>query len=170
MPKKGKKLYLVRHGRAQNDGRVLMDFNRPLSDLGITHTIALAEQLKEHHVAPPQCVFCSTALRTRQTYEVLQPWLQNADIFFQDNLYLAPVSRIQQVLAQADNIFTTVMVIGHNNGIENFVNAAQPKKRVVSFDTSCCAVLKLPLSATWQNITPSHTHLDLFLNPQKNSA
>ena len=169
MRQSSKKLYLIRHGRAQNDGHILMDFNRPLSALGISHTIALAEELKEHHIPPPQCVFCSTSLRTRQTCEVLGPWLGKADIFFQDSLYLAPITRIQHVLEQTDNIFHTVMIIGHNNGIANFVAATSPKKNIV-FDTSCCAILKLPAGATWQNITPGQMHLDLFLNPQKISA
>lgn len=162
-----KKLYLVRHGRAQDDGRTLMDFNRPLSQIGITHTIALAEQLKENHVQPPQCVFCSSSIRTRQTYEILQNWLGSADVFFRDSLYLAPIFRLQQVLAQTDNIFNQVMVIGHNMGLQNFVNTASVTENPPSFETSCCAVLKVSDNTSWQEIAPQKTQLDLFLNPQK---
>lgn len=164
-----KKLYLVRHGRAQDDGRTLMDFNRPLSQIGVSHTIALAEQLKENQVDPPECVFCSTATRTRQTYEILQNWLGSADVFFRDSLYLAPIFRLQQVLAQTDNIFNQVMVIGHNMGLQNFVNTVAGEKQSPSFEPSCCAVLKVSANTPWQEITPQKTCLDLFLNPQKNS-
>ncbi len=114
-----RRLFLLCHGQCKKNGGILNDFNLPLSSNGVQATLSCCEKLCETTEFTPDCIFCSTALRTRQTAELARGFFPKADLFFRETLYLAPDYRLIDLILQTDSIFQCVMVIGHNPGLEN---------------------------------------------------
>ncbi len=160
----GRYLYIMRHGAAETDSGVLNDFNRPLSHRGVQETIRLIELMQQKKLRVPDCVLCSTALRARQTVELVRRLFPEAPILYRDALYLAPVFRLLNTLNELDSIFETVMIVGHHPGLEQTIAyLAEPRESPV-LKPSDCVVMHLPYAGGWHSLSPGTGELRLFLN------
>lgn len=122
-------IILLRHAKAIQTAGDIPDFDRPLRPKGIKQCAALAEAipdvLKFTQGIRPR-IWCSPALRTRQTLSHGLPWTQNKPsdstedlTLFPEWLYLADSSRFQrELLAYEDT--KPLIVIGHNNGLSDW--------------------------------------------------
>lgn len=106
-----KHLILLRHAKSSWVNPELEDFDRPLNKRGKRSARALAKWFRESDWKPDQ-VLCSSARRTRETWEELDlagtPELR-------DDLYHAGADRMLKALRHAEG--KTVLLIGHNPGI-----------------------------------------------------
>lgn len=69
----------------------------------------------------PDLVLCSSAVRARQTWEAVSEKLASqGEVRQLRSLYLATPSRFLQTLRRAPSEAKTVLMIGHNPGMENF--------------------------------------------------
>ena len=110
-------LYLMRPGTVARHG-IKYDFKAPLSRRGVREVLHQVKQFRAVGGIRPDCIFCSTATRSRQTAELLLNLFVGTPILFRDTLYLAPSFRILGVLKETDEIFRRLMVIGHHPGLE----------------------------------------------------
>ena len=126
------KLILLRHAKAQKASWDVPDRDRPLQERGHRQTIQLANNLPGPLAMDskvPWAIWCSPALRTRQT---LEGWRQNSlsksawDGLVEpqqpDWLYLAEAERLEserQLLDDAVNL----LVIGHNNRLSDWADS-----------------------------------------------
>lgn len=157
MKKEKKFLYLIHNGHAKTDSTLLNDFKRPLSKIGIYKTVELATILSSYKKSPPpDCILCSSALRARQTYDLVSHIYPNAEVYFKDSLYLAPLERLKNILEELDSIFSNVMIIGHNDGLENLMHYLIRKTELqdLPLDSSSCSLLELNI-ASWKEIMKS---------------
>ncbi|MFY8201813.1 MAG: SixA phosphatase family protein, partial [Pirellula staleyi] len=65
-----KKLFLMRHAKSDWADASLSDKDRPLNARGRASATLMAQWMQSHQ-SVPDVVLCSTALRTRQTLELL---------------------------------------------------------------------------------------------------
>ncbi len=163
---RGRYLYIMRHGAADSDCGVLNDFNRPLSQKGIRETIRLIELMQQKKLRKPDCILCSTALRARQTTELLRRLFPEALVLYREGLYLAPVFRIISALNEMDNIFETVMVVGHHPGLEQAISYLTESVDQPVLQPSDCAVVRLPYPCAWRSLLPGVGQMHLFLNQE----
>ena len=111
-------LYLLRHAKSVPWGYE-DDHNRELGPRGIKHMKRLARWLPGN-LEPPECVLCSTSMRTRLTLEPLIPaWPLDEDrITYTRDVYLASSGTLHNLAQDAFETANSVMLIGHNPGFE----------------------------------------------------
>jgi len=110
----------MRHGLACQRG-VTDDFQKPLSALGQKEVQAQTDRFRQPDGIRPDCIFCSTAVRARQTVELLSELFIGTPIFFRESLYLAPAFRVLDLIRETDSLFHRIMVVGHNPGLEQLI-------------------------------------------------
>ena len=114
-----RRLILFRHGKAETAGPSGGDRERPLAERGGADSAVTAQWLSETGFAP-DLVLVSPALRTQETWDAARPWFPAARAEPRERLYLAAPETIRDVLAAAPVEADTVMVIGHNPGLQEF--------------------------------------------------
>ncbi|NLN94941.1 MAG: hypothetical protein GX128_02080 [Bacteroidales bacterium] len=118
-----KRLFVIRHARSSGKVAGVHDHERPLIPAGNAQIKELGSKLLSLSVKP-DIILCSTALRARQTAQLLVESLDiPANIIETDSeLYLIDSSELKFKIAQLRDNIHTVFVIGHNPAMTNFVN------------------------------------------------
>jgi phosphohistidine phosphatase len=111
-----KRLFLLRHAKAQPADAGIEDFDRTLMLSGMQDAGAMARYLRKNDHAV-ELILCSTAARTVQTAELMLQEL-NCEIDYRDNLYLADAPKIVAAVRGAPPGVGALMVVGHNPGLE----------------------------------------------------
>ena len=107
------RLLLLRHAKAEQAG--LTDHERPLALRGRRQASAVGAALRTDGLVPDH-VLCSSALRTRQTWDLVRGALGPAGadsvVDVRDELYDAGPQDVLALLAELTQA-TTVLVVGH---------------------------------------------------------
>ncbi len=113
-------LYLMRHGHASLDAK--NDIARPLTPQGKRYVSQIAAELaKQSH--PIQQIIYSPAERTRATTKLvnLALDLQPTQYHEEPRIYNAELSQLMTILAELDDNFDSILLIGHNPGLEELI-------------------------------------------------
>ena len=114
-------LYVLRHAKSSWDDPGLADHDRPLAPRGRRNAAVLAEHVAQEHIVP-ELILCSTALRARETLAALLPALDGeCEIRLEDELYGATADQLVARLSELAEAATSVLVVGHNPGLEDLV-------------------------------------------------
>lgn len=133
-----KTILLMRHAKSSWDNPSLKDINRPLNNRGKSDAVVMAKWLKKQGLYPNQ-IFCSPALRTRQTVQPIQESLGFSDdsISYEDSMYFSGEDAYLNLIHSASESSNVILLIGHNPMTENMVHllvslpAAKPIKTAV---------------------------------------
>jgi len=108
-----RRLVLLRHAKAEPGGRG-PDELRPLALAGRRQCVRVGAALTGHDLIP-ELVLCSSALRTRQTWELVRAWLGDveSEVLITDDLYQAGVAQVLAQVREVDGRVRTVLVVGH---------------------------------------------------------
>ncbi|MBD8077599.1 SixA phosphatase family protein [Cellulosimicrobium arenosum] len=108
-----RRLVLLRHAKAEPAGSV-DDVLRPLALSGRRQAPRVGEALRSSGLVP-ESVLCSSALRTRQTWELLAAHLGDVepDVLTSDVLYAAEVGDVLDLVRATDPRVRTLLVVGH---------------------------------------------------------
>lgn len=163
-------LHLLRHAKSSWDDPRLDDHERPLNKRGRRAAKAMGRFLAETPPAPDR-VLCSSAARTRETWErVARELGAEPAVEILDALYLAPTQRMLEVLRAVQDA-PCVLVIGHNPGIEDFArrlagggDANAWERMRARYPTAALATLAFP-AARWPEVTPAAGELVRFTTP-----
>ena len=99
----------------------------------------------------PDLILSSTAERAKKTAEILAKACKYDDkIIFSDDLYMAEPADILKVVKDNANKEKTILVIGHNPGLEAFLQILTGK--VESLSTSSVAYLGAKIDK-WKNLS-----------------
>ncbi|HIJ38652.1 MAG TPA: histidine phosphatase family protein, partial [Rhodospirillaceae bacterium] len=148
------------------------DFDRPLNKRGRKAARALARYFLDLGQVPP-LVLCSPACRTRQTLKPLARRLGAAlSVHFEPCIYEASARRLLGCLTALPDDLTSVLLIGHNPGIEGLVHflieengAPEAMARLRGkFPTGSLAILS-HAGESWASLTAGACHLDVFIRP-----
>jgi len=172
-----KALYLLRHAKSSWNESGLADHDRPLAPRGTKATHALAHYIAASHVEPA-LVLCSTATRARQTLDgVRQSFGADVDVWHEDALYGADASELLDRLRRLPPAVPSVMVVGHNPGLEDLALALAGGGRD-GLDNGDAALAglhrKFPTGALatfvidgdWASLGPRETTLTAFVVPR----
>jgi phosphohistidine phosphatase len=114
-----KRLYLLRHAKSSWVLAGELDFERGLTDRGITDCALIAELIRERAVSP-SCIFCSGARRARETLEAVAAALpRDAKVEYDDAIYEASTEDLLGVLRAAPVDQESILMIGHNPSIHD---------------------------------------------------
>jgi phosphohistidine phosphatase len=169
-----KHLYVLRHAKAVSAGDADDDFARELSPSGHADATRLGEWLaqRDHR---PDMVLCSPARRTVETWQdVSQAWQGSAQTEFPKALYLASAAAILAALRKA--VPDSLMVIGHNPGLENLAlhlvrrpqtekDRERTRKLAEGMPTCALAIFDFAI-ASWKEVARRDGELTAFVRPK----
>jgi phosphohistidine phosphatase len=165
-----KRLYLLRHAKSSWEDPTLADHDRPLARRGRRAATVMAEHLRRKGIAP-ELVLCSPSRRTRQTLTRIAPGLgENADVQIESELYAASAADLIEVLHGVPDEVESVMLIGHNPGIQDLAlslaRGGSEIARVRSkFPTAALATLEL--NGSWRELAPGSAELTSLVKPKE---
>ncbi|WP_028064015.1 SixA phosphatase family protein [Solirubrobacter soli] len=160
-------LYLLRHAKSSWADPALADHDRPLAARGRRAAAAIAAHMAEREIVP-DLVLCSTSLRTRETYERLEAVLAGAPVRYERRVYAASASELLELLRAVPDEIGSVLLIGHNPGIEELALAvARPSPTrddlQAKFPTGALATLEL---SRWSELAPGCGSLVDYVRPR----
>ncbi len=106
----------MRHAKSSWDDPRLSDHGRPLNARG-RHAAAAMRQAMHDLGLAPDVVLVSSARRTLQTLEALEPWPETPLVEPMDQLYLASAPQLLAVLRGVAQTARSVLLLGHNPGL-----------------------------------------------------
>jgi phosphohistidine phosphatase len=147
-------LLLLRHAKSSwNDAR-LADHQRPLNDRGRRDAPRVGEHLVRHGLLP-DLILTSSAKRARKTAaKVAASASYDGEIRLLDELYLAAPPAYATALRSLGPEVRTVLVVGHNPGLEDLVGALTGAQETLP--TSALVHLRLAIP-TWRDLELSPT-------------
>lgn len=157
-------LILMRHAKSSWDDPLQSDHDRPLNQRGRDSAPAIGKWLSDKSFLPDE-LLCSTAARTRETYDRLG--LTAVQATFKDALYLASADAMLRVLQSATS--PAVLMLGHNPGIGHFAEllAQQAPDHPRFFDYPTCATTVFTFDAdTWSEVTFGQGAVRAFAIPR----
>lgn len=164
-------LALLRHAKSSWDADDIDDFDRPLNDRGRTAAPLMGAALQELNFAP-ELILCSSAKRTRETLALITPFVKDAEVMFDDQLYLTSQETLYSRLKAVSIDVKRVLMIGHNPGLHGlalFLTGTGDAKSISrledKFPTAALAVFSFE-QTSWQDILPASGHLEAFLTPR----
>ena len=126
------RLAIFRHAKSDWDTDAASDFDRPLARRGKKAAPAMGNYIRSNS-SVPDLVYCSTALRTRQTFSLAFPNSElQPTVLYKDKLYLAEPNQILNMARSTDlksgsfdptsgtDQIKHIMFIGHNPGLQAF--------------------------------------------------
>ena len=163
-------LHLLRHAKSDRDEHV-EDHERPLSRRGREAARHIGRSLPEA-LGRIDLVLCSTALRTRETAElVLAGFAPPPRVEFDDALYLAGQPALLRRLRRLDETAGAVLVVGHNPGLQELAVAlalpAAPRYRALAsgkFPTTARA--SFAIEGPWASLGRSPHALTDYVTPK----
>ncbi|MEQ8392878.1 MAG: histidine phosphatase family protein [Thalassospira sp.] len=115
-----KTLLLLRHAKSSWSDPGRADHDRELNRRGEKAAPFMGRFLRQHALVP-DLVWCSTAARAVQTLGLLgRDFASHADVIYSQDLYMASEAVHLDSLHHTHEDAKSVMIIGHNPGIENF--------------------------------------------------
>lgn len=144
-----RRLHLLRHAKSSWADPGESDRDRPLAPRGRRSARELAGRLAAAGVNPT-LVLCSTAVRTRQTLELIRPGLRpGVEVEFEEALYGAGTDELLERLHQLPAGVRSAMVVGHNPGLQELTvllarRGPLRERAGAHFPTAALATLTFP--------------------------
>jgi len=169
-----KRLLLLRHAKSSWSDPRQADFDRPLNPRGKKACERMGPFLRAR-IRPPDCILCSPAVRTRETWERIAPmtgW-SNPELRFETGLYAASTAAIRDILAALPDTVESVLVIGHNPALQDLAisligrgRAEQIEKLAEKLPT--CGFVEMEAEVdSWSDMTPGRARLLRFATPRR---
>ncbi|MDI9848480.1 histidine phosphatase family protein [Rhodoblastus sp. 17X3] len=170
-----KRLFLLRHAKSSWKDLSLPDHDRPLNKRGRKAAAAMRRLVRSERISP-DLICVSSALRTQQTLEALQPWEEPPEIKVEEALYLAPAPQLLERLRKIPDSTRAVLVIGHNPGLQelalllvggndHLAEDALRRRLAESFPTG--ALAEFALDCSWARIGRGAGRLTRFVTPRE---
>jgi phosphohistidine phosphatase len=163
-----RRLYLLRHAKSSWDDAALADHDRPLASRGTRASKRLRRFMGSHGVRPA-LVLCSTAIRARQTLELVLPALGSPEVVADERLYLASADELLTCLRELPDETGEAMLVGHNPGLHDFALAladeAGRSALAENLPTGALVTLDLPI-ASWADAIVGEATLVSFVKPR----
>jgi phosphohistidine phosphatase len=116
-----KTLLVLRHAKSSWSEPGLDDHERPLNERGRRDAPRMGALVREYGLMP-DVVLSSDAVRARLTAEAVADAARYAgEILLEPRLYMASPADIRSLLATVRENAETVMIVGHNPGLEQLV-------------------------------------------------
>lgn len=167
-----RRIFLLRHAKSSWGDSGLADFDRPLNSRGRKAGRLMAGHLAEAGLRPAE-ILCSAARRTQETLALIEPLLEGVPASIEEGLYLASRHDLMSRLRKLDDHLDSVMVIGHNPGLEKLADAlcdGHGEQSAVAalnlkFPTCTLAVLDSPIKR-WAELQAGTCRLSAFVRPK----
>lgn len=168
-----RQLLLMRHAKSSWDDPRLSDHARPLNPRGRAAAAAMREAMRELGLAP-DVVLVSSARRTLQTLEALEPWDDTPLVEPMDSLYLAGPAQLLQALGTVAETARSVLILAHNPGLQDLAiqlsgaapDAQDADLRRLAEGFPSGALAEFTVAGSWRSVGEGGARLRRFLRPR----
>jgi phosphohistidine phosphatase len=169
-----RQLLLLRHAKSSWDGASMPDRDRPLNARGRRSAAVMRRAMRDLDLVP-DVVLVSTARRTQETLEALEPWDDAPLIEPMASLYLADPIQLMAALHGVAETVRSVLLIGHNPGLHDLaVCLAGPRTMAGDTETARALAAGFPTGAlaefvvagSWWELRQGGGRLVRFLTPR----
>ena len=159
-----KTLLLLRHAKSSWKDTSVKDFDRPLNQRGLKAAPAIGRLMRKRKLQP-ELVLSSPAERARQTTQlVLEAAGLKTEVRYDERIYEASAARLFEIVSQIDEEGGMVMMVGHNPGFEELLEALTGEARGLS--TAALACIELD-SEKWSKVKAGENQLAWLVKPKK---
>jgi len=159
-----KTLYILRHAKSSWERPDIADFERPLNEAG-RNTAPFMGQLLYDRTFQPDLILSSPAKRAKQTAVLIKETAGfKAEIKYDDRIYEASPQVLLQVIADVKEKRESVMLVGHNPGIEGLIRFLTGHKE--SMPTAALAIIELWVNK-WDGIVADSGVLKELIRPKE---
>lgn len=162
-----KKLIFVRHGRAEDQGSEISDFERSLTLKGKVISGQMAQRFREKENIP-DLLITSPAFRALETAFIFARvfGIDSGDIKIVSNLYYkASIKVMFDILAGINDDVDSIMLFGHNPSFTEIPDRLS-KKGCEFLTKTSIACISFTVK-TWSGLKPDSGKLEYFLKPEK---
>lgn len=158
-----KTLFLLRHAKSSWKDDSVPDFNRPLKRRGEREATVVGKYLKTT-IEAPELVLCSTAVRTRDTVDLIMKATKWAtEVRYDQRIYEASGLRLGEIISQIDNDRRVALLVGHNPGLEELLLLLTSATETLPAAT----VAKVTLKTTkWSNAIDKRATIEWVVKPR----
>jgi phosphohistidine phosphatase len=159
-----KTLYIVRHAKASLKRPEIVDLDRPLLEKGKKRTKKIIDYLLLRRIKP-DIILTSNAKRATDTAKYIARGLSCSEsrIRVLSYFYRIDTSGIINEFMDFSDEHKSVMIVGHNPAITNFVNRFT-KNKVDSLPTSSVVCIKFKTSR-WDEIESCKSSIEFIITP-----
>jgi phosphohistidine phosphatase len=144
-----KRLLILRHAKSSWSDSSLDDWQRPLNDRGERDAPRVGDLIKRQSLVP-DLIITSDAERARTTAQAVARRAGYArEMIFEPALYHAGPEDVISVINGVANDVNTVLIVGHNPGLENLVQ--QLTGEDVTLPTAALVHISLPIDR-WSDL------------------
>jgi phosphohistidine phosphatase len=164
-----KTLTLVRHAKSSWDDSSLNDRDRGLNARGKRDAPVMGKRITAAGVRPSM-IITSPAVRAWATAKIIAQEIGYPIEFLQreNDLYLASLDTLLDVVVAQENEFNNLMIVGHNPGLTDFANYLSPGL-TSNLPTSCVVSVSLNVK-NWKLYERPETELLYFDYPKKETS
>ncbi len=160
-------LILLRHAKAARGGAELSDHDRPLTQAGKKAAAAMGAEMRKIGLTP-DVILVSSALRTQETLDALEPWEDRPNIEPLPGLYMASHTQIRDIIREMPETVRSVLVIGHNPGIHELAqllagDTAAPEFARLREDYPTASLCEFMIATPWYKLGPAGAALERFI-------
>ncbi|MBP6015466.1 MAG: histidine phosphatase family protein [Candidatus Promineofilum sp.] len=136
-----KRLLLLRHAKSSWGEGNLADYDRPLNDRGRHDAPRMGWLLRQEDLVPDM-IITSSAKRAASTAELVAEAASfEGELRYTNNLYLAEPEAYIALARRVDEAVNTLMLVGHNPGIQELVALLTAKdERMATANLACVAM------------------------------
>lgn len=158
-----KTLLLLRHAKSSWKIPDRPDFERPLNGRGQEAAPLMGRHLRRQKIEP-SLILCSPAERARQTAALfVEAARLGSELRYDERIYEASAQRLLEVVTQADETADTVMLVGHNPGLEELLLLLTGEARLMP--TAALAHVTLTTDK-WGKVKEQTGRLDWLVKPK----
>ena len=144
-----KTLLVLRHAKSSWNDPALDDHERPLNKRGRRDAPRMGELVREYGLIP-DAIISSDAVRARLTAEAVAEAARYAgEILLDPHLYMACPADFLSLLTTVRENAGTVMIVGHNPGLEKLVEQLTGERQ--DLPTATLAQIGLPIDQ-WRDL------------------
>jgi len=158
-------LTLIRHGKSSWDDAELSDWERPLKPRGKKDALLIGYKLKEENIIPDKIV-SSSAKRAYDVAKRIAECIEypESDIAITDDIYLAAMEQLIQIVQNLKDEWDHVFLFGHNPYFTEFANLFGTKN-ISNLPTTGVYQVSFDCDK-WQDISKANGKNTYFLAPK----
>ena len=169
-----RQLMLLRHAKSSWDNATMPDRDRPLNARGRRAVASMRQAMRDLGLVP-DVVLVSSARRTLQTLDALEPWDETPLVEPMDMLYLASPLQLIAALHGVAETVRSVLLIGHNPGIHELaLTLAGPQamrgggeaERALAAGFPTAALAEFVIAGAWSELREGGGRLVRFVAPR----
>ena len=160
-----KQIFLLRHAKSDWSTLGQQDFERPLVKRGINDALLISQYIqdKKHSV---DAVFCSSAVRTKETFDLCAHSFNFSieEATYLDELYFGSVDKAIKLIKGLNNNLSSVLLVGHNPTMHILLEEITGKT-IDSFST--CALAQICIENSLKDLSLKNCELKSFIRPKE---